>query len=234
MHKNTILYCFFSCYPVKILFLHLKKQKTMISKNKHTDAKSPETERHPLAPFLPGNAKVLMLGSFPPPPERWTMNFYYPNFQNDMWRIFGIIFFSNKDHFIAGSSKSFDEDHIRQFLLQKGIALFDTAEEVIRHKGNASDLFLEIVKPTDLKKIMIQIPLCNTIVTTGQKATETLMDIIGVKQSAPVCGYIDTIFMNRQIRCYRMPSSSRAYPKPLADKAKDYRKMFADINILTP
>ena len=189
-------------------------------------------EQHPLEPFLPENAKLLMLGSFPPPPERWTMNFYYPNFQNDMWRIFGIIFFNDKDHFVAGASKSFDEKRIRQFLTFKGIALFDTAEEVIRLKGNASDQFLEIVKPVDLKCLMERIPQCVSIVTTGQKATETLMNIIGVEQTAPVCGYIDATFLNRPVRCYRMPSSSRAYPKSLADKAADYRKMFEEINLL--
>ena len=188
-------------------------------------------ERHPLTPFLPENAKMLMLGSFPPPSERWTMNFYYPNFQNDMWRIFGVIFFNNKDYFVAGSNKSFEEERIRQFLTLKGIALYDTAEEVVRHKGNASDQFLEIVKPVDLKKIMSQISKCNIIVTTGQKATETLMDILSVKQTPPVCGYIDANFMNRELRCYRMPSSSRAYPKSLTDKAADYRKMFTEINI---
>ena len=191
-----------------------------------------KVEHHPLTPFLPVNAKILMLGSFPPPPERWTMNFYYPNFQNDMWRIFGLIFFDNKDHFVAGANKAFDEGRIRQFLTSKGIALFDTAEEVIRHKGNASDQFLEIVKPVDLKELLQQIPLCNTIVTTGQKATDTLMEIIGIRQSAPVCGYIDTVFQNRNIRCYRMPSSSRAYPKSLPNKAADYRKMFVEINLL--
>ena len=30
-------------------------------------------ERHPLKPFLPENAKVLFLGSFPPPKKRWCM-----------------------------------------------------------------------------------------------------------------------------------------------------------------
>lgn len=27
------------------------------------------------------------------------MRFYYPNFQNDMWRIFGWLFFADKHHF---------------------------------------------------------------------------------------------------------------------------------------
>lgn len=49
--------------------------------------------RHPLPPFTPPNACVMMLGSFPPPPERWAMPFYYPNYNNDMWRILGLVFF---------------------------------------------------------------------------------------------------------------------------------------------
>ena len=47
-------------------------------------------EKHPFEPFLPENAKLLMLGTFPPAEKRWCMRFYYPNFINDMWRIFGI------------------------------------------------------------------------------------------------------------------------------------------------
>ena len=34
-----------------------------------------DIETHPLPPFLPPNAKLLMLGSFPPPATRWKMNF---------------------------------------------------------------------------------------------------------------------------------------------------------------
>ena len=36
-------------------------------------------EEHPLEPFLPVNAKLLMLGSFPPQKKRWSMEFFYPN-----------------------------------------------------------------------------------------------------------------------------------------------------------
>ena len=37
-------------------------------------------EHHHLKPFLPANAKVMFLGSFPPPKKRWCMDFFYPNF----------------------------------------------------------------------------------------------------------------------------------------------------------
>ena len=49
------------------------------------------SELHPLEPFLPANARVLMLGSFPPKRIRWSMDFFYPNLQNDMWRIVGYL-----------------------------------------------------------------------------------------------------------------------------------------------
>lgn len=59
----------------------------------------PPVEAHPLEPFLPANAVLLMLGSFPPQKKRWSMDFFYPNLQNDMWRIFGIIFFPTRTTF---------------------------------------------------------------------------------------------------------------------------------------
>ena len=34
------------------------------------------TERHPLGFFLPEGARLLMLGSFPPPKARWSMDFF--------------------------------------------------------------------------------------------------------------------------------------------------------------
>ena len=72
-------------------------------------------ERHPLQPFLPGNARLLMLGSFPPKKERWSMDFFYPNFNNDMWRIFGLIFFNDRNFFVTGDGKHFDREKIMQF-----------------------------------------------------------------------------------------------------------------------
>ena len=99
----------------------------------------PPVEAHPLEPFLPANAVLLMLGSFPPQKKRWSMDFFYPNLQNDMWRIFGIIFFSDKDHFLHPDKKAFDKERIIQFLNEKGIALYDTASAVRRLQDNASD-----------------------------------------------------------------------------------------------
>ena len=189
-----------------------------------------QIETHPLDPFIPGNASILMLGSFPPKKEKWSMEFFYPNFINDMWRIFGIVFYNDKLHFIAENEKKFDKDRIVEFCKNKGIALYDSATKVVRLKDNASDKFLEVVERTDLKELLFSIPLCDTIVTTGEKATDNVCSVFGCE--APLTGECTKFFFNdklgntRKIHFYRMPSSSRAYPLSIDKKAEKYKNMF--------
>ena len=122
-----------------------------------------EIEKHPLEPFLPAKAKLLMLGSFPPQKKRWSMEFYYPNLNNDMWRIFGILFFDDKDYFLNETRKAFCRERIIDFLNEKGIALFDTASSIRRLQDNASDKFLEVVEATDVTALLRQLPECRAM-----------------------------------------------------------------------
>lgn len=190
-------------------------------------------ETHPLEPFLPANAKLLMLGSFPPPKTRWKMDFYYPNYQNDMWRIFGLIFFQDKAFFLDLPNKNFYEQKIRDFLTEKGIAIFDTAYQVVRLKDNASDKFLHIETPTDLTALLSEIPFCQNIVTTGDKATDTLMLSMPEGTEKPIIGTSSqTFFADRELTLSRMPSSSRAYPLALEKKAEAYQQLFQKIGLI--
>lgn len=190
-------------------------------------------ETHPLEPFLPANAKLLMLGSFPPPKTRWKMDFYYPNYQNDMWRIFGLIFFQDKAYFLDLPNKNFYEQQIRDFLTEKGIAIFDTAYQVVRLKDNASDKFLHIETPTDLATLLAKIPFCQNIVTTGDKATDTLMLSMPEGTEKPIIGTSSqTFFADRELTLSRMPSSSRAYPLALEKKAEAYEQLFQKIGLI--
>ena len=119
-----------------------------------------EVEAHPFEPFLPKNARLLMLGTFPPSEKRWSVRFYYPNFINDMWR----------------------------------------------------------------NQILRRLPLCESIVTAGQLATEIACSQFGVLP--PKVGEsVPFVFEGRQLRLYRMPSSSRAYPMKLEQKAAYYQKV---------
>lgn len=159
------------------------------------------------------------------------MEFFYPNLQNDMWRIFGVVFFGDRDHFVVDGGKLFDRERISAFLVEKGVALSDTARSVMRHKGNASDKFLEIVEPADIGAMLAQMPDCHVVATTGDKASQTFAEITSSEQ--PKVGrYVEFMYAGRLLRHYRMPSSSRAYPKPIAEKAEIYAAMFREAGIL--
>ena len=192
-------------------------------------------EVHPLEPFMPENARVLLLGSFPPPHERWSMEFFYPNFQNDMWRIMGLLFYGDKEHFVVPGQKCFDYDRVVDFCRRKGIALYDAAYMVKRLRGNASDNFLKIIEPTDIRSLLSRMPLCRTVVSTGGKSAEQIASILDVPVP-PVGGSVHFTLPAvcraetksghaseaRTVTFYRMPSSSRAYPLPLEKKAAAY------------
>lgn len=195
-----------------------------------------DVEWHPLKPFLPENAKVLFLGSFPPQRKRWCMDFFYPNWINDHWRIEGEVFFSDKNRFVDESSKTFLLDDIVSFLSNKGIALFDTATAVRRLQNNASDKFLEVVVPTNIDSLLASIPHCRAIVTTGEKATVTLCEKYGIKEMPKVGAYVGIPERfnadGEQLILYRLPSSSRAYPLAFAKKVEAYRKMFLTVGLI--
>lgn len=191
----------------------------------------PITERHPWEPFAPTNSRILFLGSFPPPRKRWTMEFYYPNKQNDFWKIMGHIFFADPAHFILKEEKSFNLPLIKKTMTEKGIALYDTALEVNRLKGNASDNHLQIITPSDIATLLKKIPHCNTIAVTGEKAATTLLT--PYNSTPPAIGKkTETIISGRKIEVWRMPSTSRAYPLPLEEKAAYYRKILEAAKVI--
>ena len=191
-------------------------------------------EFHPLRPFLPKTAKVLFLGSFPPQRKRWCMDFYYPNFINDHWRIEGQIFFGDKNHFVDIEAKRFKIDEIVAFCQQKGLAFFDTSTAIRRLQDNASDKFLEVVEPTDIRALVQQLPNLRAIVTTGEKATETICTSLGIAVIPKVNTSVSVssiIHHPTSISLWRLPSSSRAYPLSFDKKVEAYRQMFMQVII---
>jgi len=189
-------------------------------------------ERHPFPPFLPHEARVLILGTFPPKPFRWSMEFYYPNKTNDFWRVMGLVFYGNPDRFRV-SGGAFDEQAIRSFLTERHIALHDTAAAVRRLKDNASDKYLEIVEPVDLAALLREIPECHVVATAGEKAAEVVAAI--TSSSVPKIGeWVSVAWPDdgRRLRITRMPSTSKAYPLALEKKAASYRLLFEEAGLL--
>ncbi len=188
-------------------------------------------ERHPLQPFLSPNARLLMLGSFPPPRKRWCMDFFYPNRTNQMWEIFGLVFLGDSQRLVDAPNKTFRLEEIKALLEKKGVAIYDTASSVRRLSGNASDKDLQIVDKTDIAALLAQIPRCHDIVCTGQKSFSVLTEEYGV--AIPAMGtHNEFMLADRQMRLWRMPSSSRAYPMKLEEKTTYYRKMMKTIGVI--
>lgn len=193
-----------------------------------------EIETHPFPAVLPPQATVMMMGTFPPKEDKRAMQFHYPNFQNDMWRVYGLVFFNDAAYFqmpshgeAAHSEKAFDAEKIKAFLRERGIASCPTVLKAVREHGNASDKFLQVVETVDLAAVLAQMPDCRHIFTTGGKATEVLLDIQGSGIKMPKTG--ETVpfpFAGRDLTLTRLPSTSRAYPLSLAKKAAAYRAFF--------
>lgn len=195
-----------------------------------------EVEYHPLKPFLPQGCRVLFLGSFPPPRKKWAkdFNFFYPNYINDHWRIEGQLFFGDKDYLVDTERKTFRLQRIISFLEDKGIGYYDTATAVKRLKDNASDKFLEVIEHTDIIALLQRIPTCRLIVTTGEKATQTICESLNIPTLPKVGGFVPILNdeVSQQLVLYRLPSSSRAYPLSLDKKVEAYREMFKFVGML--
>ncbi|MDO4550206.1 MAG: uracil-DNA glycosylase family protein [Planctomycetia bacterium] len=176
------------------------------------------------------------------------MKFFYPNKQNDFWRIMGYIFEGNKDFFLFRDEKNekrqlkrsqgnhqetfYDLPKIKKFLRKKKIGLSDMGQEVIRRKQNASDAFLQITIPLNLTGILDEIPSCMMVAAAGEKAAEMAGNFLGVVP--PEVGkWVDFLFHNRRMMFARLPSSSRAYPLPLEQKAEMYRKIFEQADLMS-
>ena len=203
-------------------------------------------EYHPLRPFLPENAQVLFLGSFPPQRKRWCMDFYYPNFINDHWRIEGQLFFGDKNHFVDTEHKCFKIDDIIAFCREKGLAFYDTSTAIRRLQDNASDKFLEVVEPTDVRALISKLPHLRAIVTTGEKATATICATLGIPEvpkvntsvlvsaAPPLTSHLSSLILRlcrttSALSLWRLPSSSRAYPLAFDKKVEAYRLMFKEV-----
>ena len=192
-------------------------------------------ETHPFEPFLPPNARLLLLGTFPPASKRWCISWYYPNYTNDMWRILGLCFFGDKMHFVDEAHKTYRLVELKGFLAEVGIAIFDTCLQVRRTTGTASDKDLEVVRQADLDGLLRALPRCKGVVTAGQLATSLFTRHCDIDARKMQMGdHRDFIFDGRAVSLYRQPSSSRAFPMRLEQKATYYKTMFEALGLMNP
>ena len=112
---------------------------------------------------------------------------------------------------------------------REGLAFFDTSTAIRRLQDNASDKFLEVVEPTDIRTLLQQLPQCRAIVTTGEKATETICTSLGLPEVPKVNSQFP--IPNSQLVLCRLPSSSRAYPLSFDKKVEAYRIILSAVGV---
>ena len=183
---------------------------------------SVDIEIHPWEPFIPKGARILIMGTFPPPAARWSMNFFYPNPTNDFWPMMGLVFYGDRKALMQSDGRGYNLPAIIQLLTQQRIAMGDTGHKVRRLMGNASDKFLEIVEPVDLHGLLARMPDCRAVATTGEKAAAVVASLTGT--TVPRMG--EYVMSDNGIALWRMPSTSRAYPLKLEKKAEYYAELF--------
>lgn len=189
---------------------------------------STDVERHPWEPYLPVGARVLLLGTFPPPPSRWSMDFYYPNLTNDFWPAMGLIFFGDRRALLCEDGGSYDLLRIKSMLDERGIAVADSGLAVRRLRGNASDKYLEIVETLPLHEVLGRLPCCRAVGATGEKAAGVVAELTGT--AVPRMGEFSET--GAGLMLWRMPSTSRAYPLALEKKASYYEAMFRAAGVI--
>lgn len=185
-------------------------------------------ETHPWPPFVPPHAKVLIMGTFPPGSHCWSMGFFYPNPINDFWRIMGLLYFGDKNALYDAAGKVFRLDDIKRLINEHGIAMGDTGYKIRRLKGNASDKYLEILEPVDLRGLLARMPDCHTVATTGEKAATVVAQITDT--DLPKMG--SKVVSADGLTIWRMPSTSRAYPLALERKAEYYAELLRSCGAL--
>ena len=90
---------------------------------------------------------------------------------------------------------------------------------------------LEVVEPTDIPALISQLPHLRAIVTTGEKATETICASLGIstipKVNTSSIIHLPSSIVHHpsSIALWRLPSSSRAYPLSFDKKVEAYRQV---------
>lgn len=187
-----------------------------------------DIELHPFGDFVPPTARAVLMGTFPPQPHRWCMNFFYPNRTNDMWRVMGLIFMGDAEALYNAEERTFRVDLIQQLLTAHHIALASTAVSIRRLQGNAADKHLQVVEPVDLPALLARMPQCRAIGTTGLKAAEVIASVT----DTPVPAIDAPLTLPNGVAVWRLPSTSRAYPAPLQRKADAYARFFRAAGVL--
>lgn len=195
-------------------------------------------ETHPGWDFNIPVMKTLILGNFPPHRKRWDYEFFYPNKQNNFWKVLAEINGSPLNH-MTGNAAVEERKHLMQ-VLKTGV--LNIAHKVRRKGASARDTDIEILEYNDVIGFIEKHPELEIIIIAGYSAKNStakkFMEYLAkhkIKFKAPpeiTAGAQFPLYVkNRTIKCVIVNSTSTAFPIKLKDLADQFRPYIKKGNV---
>ena len=161
--------------------------------------------------------RTLILGSFPPHPDRWDYEFYYPNFQNRFWKVLAQI--AGRPLITKTGPDAVAERRI--LLDQLHIGLQNTGKVITRKGKSSLDQNILIEEFHDLRGLIDESPRLRSILITGfsgpSSAYHSFIRYLNAHKipiqdlpARPQPGLSFEIHCKRQLRCHIANSTSPA------------------------
>ncbi|WP_430403821.1 hypothetical protein [Fluviicola sp.] len=128
-----------------------------------------QKELHPWNWFAPENSKVLIVGTFPPTTRNWSFDFFYPNKNNQFWKVISRI---------AGAELHYPTGELaveeRKNLLRKlHVAVTDMGQHILRSDNSSLDENLSVVEYMNIFQILDENPTIRKIIFTSSSGKES-------------------------------------------------------------
>ncbi|MGZ3920160.1 MAG: hypothetical protein ACXVNM_05760 [Bacteroidia bacterium] len=176
-------------------------------------------EIHPPWEYEVPGMKVLILGNFPPHQKRWDYEFFYPNKQNNFWKVLAAI---NGVNLKETKGPAAVEER-KKIMKNLKIGVYNLAKVISRKNSSARDTDIEILEYMDIFSVIKKHRQLKKIILAGFAAKNStartflhLLEKKGVKHDLPSeikAGTSFNIYMEqRVINCVILNSTSTAFP----------------------
>jgi G:T/U-mismatch repair DNA glycosylase len=187
-------------------------------------------EHHPEWDYPVRGMHVLILGNFPPHSKRWDYKFFYPNKQNNFWKVLSILNGTPLKE-MKGDAAVQERQKIMRDLK---VGIYNLARSIKRKNKSARDTDIEILEYLDIVSIIRKNTRLKKIILAGFAAKSSTartflnqLDEQHIHYSKPVeikAGTEFQLYMGkRSIDCVILNSTSTAFPIKLEKLVEQFR-----------
>lgn len=179
--------------------------------------------------------KTLILGSFPPHESKRDYPFYYPNKQNNFWKILAQLNNVPLKYF-SGNDAVKERQHL---MIELKTGVQNMGKQIVRIGTSARDADITIVEFQDVLSIINKHQELERIIIAGYSAENSTyrtflkyLDSLNIKYTLPQAvkpSESFTVFVDdRKIKCFITNSTSTATRIKFTDLVSQFRMAFFD------